>query len=311
MNNSYKVIILGDPGVGKDELLTKLATQKFDEEYVSTPFNLRSVSILKESIELKEYNVTLDLEFWDIVGHPLHRPFFNGADGILLVFDITSSNTFENIKNWYDFAAKCGLSGIPKILVGNNAHLGNGRKISIQLAEHLCEQLNIYHYYETSPLTGYNVKEVFEKIAELIYSIKRLKIPAKSKELIVKNYREEAIEPYKTPNFEVIHPYWLDALDNLGTFTAGFHSYPSYIKIRRLKKTKKKPLTEEEKRDRKERANLYFENERRNIEKWEKRVKLIEAMKKSEEIKKEKPFTIIPSMGKSKTKKERKYKLSM
>ncbi|GAH98501.1 unnamed protein product, partial [marine sediment metagenome] len=84
--------------------------------------------------------------------------------------------------------------------------------------------------------------------------------------------------------------------------------YPPYIEIE-IKKVKQKKLTEEEKRDRKERVILYFENEKKKFENREKRVKLIEAMKKSEKIKKEKPFIFIPFTGKSKTKEERKSKL--
>ena len=61
-----------------------------------------------------------------------------------------------------------------------------------------------------------------------------------------------------------------------------------------------------EKRKRKARALLYFENERRKIEEWEKREKLTKAMKKSDELKKEKPFIIIPSIEKSKTKEVKK-----
>lgn len=298
--NSYKVIILGDPSVGKNELLTKFAAQKVDEEYVSTPLKLRGVSILKESIELKEFGVTVDLELWDIAGHPLHRPFFNGADGMLLVYDITSMSTFENIKNWYKAAVRYGLSGIPKILIGTNAHLGDEREIDLTLVDRLCEELKIYDYYEISYLSGYNVKEIFEKIADLIYRAKVLNLPPKNQKLNTNPYQGVTI---KAPNCKLINPYWVDALDNLGKITASFRSYPSYIEIKVLKK---KPLTKEEKRKRKERALLYFENERRKIAKLEKRVKLIKYMTKSEELKKDEPFIIIPSIGKSKTKEETK-----
>ena len=299
INRIYKIIVLGDPKVGKRELITDFATQRFNEKY--RLFILKSSNL--KSIELKEYDVTVDLEFWDIARHPLNRPYFDGADGMLLVFDVTSLSTFNNIKNWYSTAVEYGLSEIPKILIGNKAHKGNERRVILPLAERLCEQLNIFYYYETSHFTGYNVKEVFEKIAELIYRAKVLNTPLKNQKLIVKTYHGETI---KSPNYKIINPYWLDKLDNLGPITAGFESYPPCIEIRSLKKTKKKPLTEEQKRERKKRANLYFEKERKNIEKQEMQVKLIEAIKKTEEIKKDKPFIIVPSVTKSKTKEERK-----
>jgi small GTP-binding protein len=101
----------------------------------------------------------------------LHRPYFNGADGMILVFDVTRSSTFSNINNWYNTAVKYGLSGIPRILIGNKIDLKDERKIILPMADHLSEKLDS-PYYETSALTGDNVKTVFTKIAELVYKAK-------------------------------------------------------------------------------------------------------------------------------------------
>jgi len=164
----YKVIVVGDPHVGKTELLTRFALNQFEETYLPTV----GVSILKTSIELREYNVTVTLMFWNIAGQPqfymLQRPYFNKADGMLLVFDTTRSSTFSNVNNWYSSAVKYGLSGIPRILIGNKIDLKDERKIILPMAEHLSEKLNA-PYFETSALTGENIKVAFQKIAELIY----------------------------------------------------------------------------------------------------------------------------------------------
>ena len=167
----YKVIVIGDPAVGKMDLLTKFATNKFEEKYLSTV----GVQNLKVTIELNDFNATVTLMIWNIAGQPqfymLHRPYFNGADGMLLVFDITRSSTFSNVNNWYSAAVKYGLSGIPRILIGNKSHLIEERKIILPMAEHLGEKLNA-PYFETSILNGENVKAVFQKIAELIFNSK-------------------------------------------------------------------------------------------------------------------------------------------
>ena len=97
----------------------------------------------------------------------LHRPYFNGADAMLLVFDITRSSTFSNINNWFSTAVKFGLSHIPRILIGNKTDLKDERKIIQPMSEHLSEKLDA-PYYETSALTGNNIKEVFHRIADLI-----------------------------------------------------------------------------------------------------------------------------------------------
>ena len=101
----------------------------------------------------------------------LHRQYFNGADGMLLVFDITRSSTFSNVNNWYSTAVKYGLSGIPRILIGIKSHLKEEGRIILPIAKHLSEKLNA-PYFETSILNGENIKAVFQKIAELIYSSK-------------------------------------------------------------------------------------------------------------------------------------------
>lgn len=166
----YKVIVIGDPAVGKTSLLTKFATNQFEEKYLPTV----GVNILKEVINLEE-QIVVNLMFWDVAGQPqfymLHRPYFNGADAMILVFDITRSSTFSNINNWYSTAVKYGLSGIPRILIGNKIDLKDDRKIIMPMAEHLSEKLNA-PYFETSALTGDNVKLIFHKIAELVYKFK-------------------------------------------------------------------------------------------------------------------------------------------
>lgn len=164
----FKIIAIGDPEVGKTDMLRNYATSQFRERYISTV----GVSILKETVELEEFNISISLMIWDIATQPqfymLHRPYFNGADGMLLVFDLTRSSTFSNINNWYNSAVKYGLSKIPRILIGNKAHLTHERKIILPMAEHLSRKLKA-PYFETSTVTGQNVKSVFRKIAELVY----------------------------------------------------------------------------------------------------------------------------------------------
>ncbi len=98
----------------------------------------------------------------------LHKPYFNGADGMLLVFDVTRSSTFSNVKNWSNTARKYGLSGISRLLIGNKIDLKDERKIISPMATHLAEELNA-PYFETSAKTGDNVDLIFKKIAENVY----------------------------------------------------------------------------------------------------------------------------------------------
>ncbi|MFX1345922.1 MAG: Rab family GTPase [Promethearchaeota archaeon] len=165
----YKIIVIGDPAVGKTSLLTNFCGDKFQYEYVPTV----GVNITKEKVTVKNdmgRDTNVSLMIWDVAGQPqfymLHRPYFNGADGMMLVYDVTRSSSFSNVNNWYSTAVKYGLSGIPRILIGNKIDLKDEKKIILPMAEHLSQKLNA-PFFETSALTGENVSEIFHKIGEL------------------------------------------------------------------------------------------------------------------------------------------------
>ena len=165
----FKIIVIGDPAVGKTSLLTNFCGDKFQYEYVPTV----GVNITKEKVTVKNdmgKDTNINLMVWDVAGQPqfymLHRPYFNGADGMILVYDVTRSSSFSNINNWYSTAVKYGLSGIPRILIGNKIDLKDEKKIILPMAEHLSQKLNA-PFFETSALTGENVSEIFHKIGEL------------------------------------------------------------------------------------------------------------------------------------------------
>ncbi|MFX1310719.1 MAG: Rab family GTPase [Promethearchaeota archaeon] len=165
----FKIIVIGDPAVGKTSLLTNFCGEKFEYEYIPTV----GVNITKEPVTIKDdmgKDTTVNLMIWDIAGQPqfymLHRPYFNGADGMMLVYDITRSSSFSNVNNWFSTSVKYGLSSIPRILIGNKIDLKDERKIILPMAEHLSEKINA-PFFETSALTGENVPVIFQKIAEL------------------------------------------------------------------------------------------------------------------------------------------------
>ena len=165
----YKIIVIGDPAVGKTSLLTNFCGDKFQFEYEPTV----GVNITKQKITVKNdmgKDTDIYLMIWDIAGQPqfymLHRPYFNGADGMILVYDVTRSSSFSNVNNWYSTAVKYGLSGVPRVLIGNKIDLKDEKKIILPMAEHLSQKLNA-PFFETSALTGESVAEMFFKIGEL------------------------------------------------------------------------------------------------------------------------------------------------
>ena len=136
----YKIIVVGDPSCGKNELVEYISDEKFSYEHVPTVgVNITKIKVMVKNDKGKDTEVYLML--WDIAGQPqfymLHRPYFNGADGMILVYDVTRSSSFSNINNWYSTAVKYGLSGIPRVLVGTKIDLKDEKKIILPMAEHL------------------------------------------------------------------------------------------------------------------------------------------------------------------------------
>ncbi|MHA1916111.1 MAG: Rab family GTPase [Promethearchaeota archaeon] len=164
----FKVIVIGDPHVGRRSLFMDL--ENFGSEYISTV----GVSFSKKVVGLEE-NTVMGLMLWNIATQPhfsmLHRSYFNGASGIILVYDVTRSSSFANINKWYSSCIKNGLGEVPRILIGNKADLVDEKKIILPMAEHLSKKLDA-PFFETSALTGCNVNEAFHKIAELIWNSK-------------------------------------------------------------------------------------------------------------------------------------------
>ncbi len=167
----FKVIVIGDGSVGKTTLLRQYVEHQFETEYIPTV----GVNILKEQIQVGDKAVNLML--WDIAGQPqfylLHKVYYNGANGVILMFDLTNSPSFTNINNWYNELIKYGLDTVPIIMCGNKSDLKGDRKIIEPMAHSKMEQLGIPAYFETSAKEGTNVKEAFNKIIELMMNRKK------------------------------------------------------------------------------------------------------------------------------------------
>jgi small GTP-binding protein len=167
----YKIIVIGDPAIGKTSLIRKFVKDQFEIDYIPTV----GVNISKQPVELtiNGRDLHINLMIWDLAGQPqfhlLHKVYYNGANGIILAFDLTRSYTFMNVKNWFGEIVKYGLSDKPIVLVGNKADLPEKRVVSEAHIEHMKEQLGIQAYLETSAKEGENVDQLFNDIAQMIY----------------------------------------------------------------------------------------------------------------------------------------------
>ncbi|GAB4306451.1 MAG: Rab family GTPase [Promethearchaeota archaeon] len=162
----YKVLVVGDPMVGKTSLIRKYTEDKFQEDYIPTI----GVNLCKHTLRLSDREVVLI--FWDIAGHQSYEKmrggYFQGAAGVVYVFDVTDEATLENVSNWKKSCEKYGVAGCPSLLVGNKVDLLDQRVVPSTEGAALAKEMGGLPYFETSALTGQNVHAMFETIYGLM-----------------------------------------------------------------------------------------------------------------------------------------------
>lgn len=162
-----KVIVLGDSGVGKTSILNRFVRQEFSQSYRAT---VGADFLFKElTIDNKE----LSLQLWDTAGQErfqaLGNAFYRGTDCCLLVYDITSLDSFENIKSWkQEFLERSGNenSNFPIILLGNKCDCLNERKVSKEKAKEWASE-NKLLFDEVSAKEDVGIESSFLQAARL------------------------------------------------------------------------------------------------------------------------------------------------
>ena len=161
MGLSFKVIIVGPGAVGKTSLLNRFVHNEFNLKYKLTI----GVDFLTKNLEYTPSKFA-KLQIWDIGGQErfkfLHRSFYDGALGALLVFDLTRQHTFSSMKIWLSEMRSIITNNIPKVIIGNKSDLipEIGPIIDRNEVEKYAKNEGCL-YIETSAKTGENVEKAF------------------------------------------------------------------------------------------------------------------------------------------------------
>lgn len=164
----YKVVLIGDSGVGKSNLLSRFTRNEFIPETKST------IGVEFATRTVKTEGKTIKAQIWDTAGQERYRAitsaYYRGAVGALLVYDISKQSTFQNISRWlYELREN---SSDPKsvviLLVGNKSDLKHLREVSVESASEF-SQKNGLSFIETSALDSTNVEQAFIQILSEIY----------------------------------------------------------------------------------------------------------------------------------------------
>ncbi len=166
-----KVCLLGEARVGKTSLIRKFVLNEFDERYLTTVGTNVSKKTVQLPIPQAEVLVDLDLVIWDIMGQKEYRDlltdrYFEGAQGLLAVSDLTQPGSLEALYDWIDRADRVA-SQVPVVLAMNKADLAPPSRDVERAARTLADAFD-GDYLVTSAKTGANVEKVFLRLATLI-----------------------------------------------------------------------------------------------------------------------------------------------
>jgi len=164
----FKVVLIGDSGVGKSNLLSRFTRNEFNLESKSTI----GVEFATKSIQAD--TKTIKAQIWDTAGQERYRAitsaYYRGAVGALLVYDISKRISYDNVSRWLKELRDHADQNIVIMLVGNKKDLRHMRQVQTDEAKDFCKQHKLF-FIETSALADSNVSTAFETILKEIYRL--------------------------------------------------------------------------------------------------------------------------------------------
>ena len=151
--------------MGKSCLLLRFADDTYTESYISTigvDFKIRTIELDGKTIKL---------QIWDTAGQERFRTitssYYRGAHGIIVVYDVTDQESFNNVKQWLHEIDRYACENVNKLLVGNKSDLTSKRVVSFDAAKEFADNLGI-EFLETSAKNATNVEQAFMTMAAQI-----------------------------------------------------------------------------------------------------------------------------------------------
>jgi len=161
----FKILVIGDSSVGKSSLLLRFADNSFSSNFLATigvDFKLKSINV---------GDVSVKLQIWDTAGQErfrnITRSYYRGAHGIMIVYDVTNEQSFNNIDFWLKEVDKYASPTVYKILIGNKCDRIEERVVSYEDGKNVAERLNM-QFMETSAKDSIHVIDSFKQMGEML-----------------------------------------------------------------------------------------------------------------------------------------------
>uniref|UniRef100_A0A8C1NQW6 small monomeric GTPase n=1 Tax=Cyprinus carpio TaxID=7962 RepID=A0A8C1NQW6_CYPCA len=195
----FKLLLIGDSGVGKTCLIIRFAEDNFNSTYISTigiDFKVKTIEVEGKKVKLQVWDTAGQERFktittayyrgamvrqemlmqnnlfvpiavigvWQVI-HILLMVYFDHIfQGIILVYDITDEKSYENIQNWMKSIKENASAGVSRMLLGNKCDIESKRKVAKEIGEKLAKEHGI-RFFETSAKSSINVEESFAALA--------------------------------------------------------------------------------------------------------------------------------------------------
>jgi len=161
----YKLLLIGDSGVGKSCLLLRFSDGTFTESYLGTigvDFKIRTITMAGKVVKL---------QIWDTAGQERFRTitssYYRGAHGIIVVYDVTDQGSFANVRQWMQEIQRYAAADVCRLLVGNKTDAVTKRTVDTATGKEYADSLGI-PFLETSAKNSSNVEQAFTIMAEEI-----------------------------------------------------------------------------------------------------------------------------------------------
>eukprot|EP01103_Thecamoeba_quadrilineata_P010317 TRINITY_DN218_c0_g1_i1.p1 TRINITY_DN218_c0_g1~~TRINITY_DN218_c0_g1_i1.p1 ORF type:complete len:208 (-),score=33.93 TRINITY_DN218_c0_g1_i1:135-728(-) len=188
----YKVLLIGDSGVGKSCLLLRFVDDTFTDGYISTigvDFKIKTI---------KHDGKVIKLQIWDTAGQERFRTitssYYRGAHGIIVVFDLTEPQTFDHVQLWIKEIDRYSSNTVTKLLIGNKCD--QAKAVEPESINRYVEEIKI-PYVEASAKQAINVSQAFETMTKEIYEKLKVLTPAASGSSL--QLKSEPVEPSGCP----------------------------------------------------------------------------------------------------------------
>jgi len=165
---SFKLIVIGDSGVGKSCLTTKAVKNSFEDFYQAT------VGFEFLTFNMKINDLVIKMQIWDTCGQEIYKSlisnFYRNSSLAIILYSIDNKESFEHAENWLTDLKSQANPDVRIFLVGNKSDLENERKVSKEEGLKFKNDQGLDLFMETSAKTGYNARSVMIEAAKLLYA---------------------------------------------------------------------------------------------------------------------------------------------